>query len=74
MYRVIKNFMIQGGGFTQGMSEKSGAPEIENEAKNGLKNTKHNSYSHQYRATIPPKQYQRIFSVKYQLFKIQKDH
>jgi peptidyl-prolyl cis-trans isomerase B (cyclophilin B) len=33
--------MIQGGGFTQDMSEKSGAPEIENEAKNGLKNTKY---------------------------------
>ena len=38
-HRVIKDFMIQGGGFTENMVEKSGlkAP-IENEATNGLKN------------------------------------
>lgn len=40
-HRVIKGFMIQGGGFTQDMSQKSGAPPIKNEASNGLKNKKY---------------------------------
>jgi peptidyl-prolyl cis-trans isomerase B (cyclophilin B) len=37
-HRVIDGFMIQGGGFTAGMSQKPTQDPIENEAKNGLKN------------------------------------
>jgi len=39
-HRVIPNFMIQGGGFTPDMQQKSTQENIENEANNGLKNTK----------------------------------
>lgn len=37
-HRVIDNFMIQGGGMTAGMKQKSTLDQIENEANNGLKN------------------------------------
>lgn len=37
-HRVINDFMIQGGGFTEDMQQKPGRAPIENEADNGLKN------------------------------------
>ncbi len=39
-HRVITDFMIQGGGFTPDMQQKETDANIENEAKNGLKNVK----------------------------------
>ena len=38
-HRVINNFMIQGGGFTREMSEKTTQPPIVNESNNGLVNS-----------------------------------
>lgn len=39
-HRVIPNFMIQGGGFTEDMQQKSTRPGIKNEWRNGLSNTR----------------------------------
>lgn len=39
-HRVIKGFMIQGGGFVSGMDQKATKDTIKNEANNGLKNTR----------------------------------
>ena len=40
-HRVIPAFMVQGGGFEPGMSQKPAPNLVENEASNGLKNDKY---------------------------------
>ena len=40
-HRVIKGFMIQGGGMTADMKQKATQAPIQNEANNGLKNVKY---------------------------------
>ena len=40
-HRVIDGFMIQGGGFDKNMREKPAPNRVENEGKNGLKNTEY---------------------------------
>ncbi len=39
-HRVIKDFMIQGGGFTENMTQKATKDQIKNEANNGLFNNR----------------------------------
>lgn len=40
-HRVMPNFMIQGGGFTKDGTQKTAAPGVKNEWRNGLKNVKY---------------------------------
>ena len=39
-HRIVPGFVIQGGGFTEDMSQKRTKPPIKNEADNGLKNSR----------------------------------
>src|SRR5476651_1540072 len=39
-HRIVPGFVIQGGGFTEDMSQKTNRAPIKNEADNGLKNTR----------------------------------
>ena len=39
-HRVIKGFMIQGGGYDEKMNHRATQPTVKNEAKNGLKNAR----------------------------------
>jgi cyclophilin family peptidyl-prolyl cis-trans isomerase len=39
-HRIVPGFVIQGGGFTEDMTQKRTHPSIKNEADNGVKNTR----------------------------------
>ena len=39
-HRIVPGFVIQGGGFTEDMTQKKTQPSIKNEADNGLKNSR----------------------------------
>jgi peptidyl-prolyl cis-trans isomerase A (cyclophilin A) len=39
-HRIVPGFVIQGGGFTEDMTQKKNSPPIKNEADNGLKNSR----------------------------------
>jgi peptidyl-prolyl cis-trans isomerase A (cyclophilin A) len=39
-HRVMQGFMVQGGGYTPEMEEKPARPPIQNEARNGLRNSR----------------------------------
>jgi cyclophilin family peptidyl-prolyl cis-trans isomerase len=39
-HRVVRGFVVQGGGYTADMTEKPTRPPVQNEATNGLKNTR----------------------------------
>jgi cyclophilin family peptidyl-prolyl cis-trans isomerase len=39
-HRVIKGFMVQGGGYTADLAKKPTRPPVDNEASNGLRNTR----------------------------------
>ncbi|GAC1328610.1 MAG: peptidylprolyl isomerase PpiA [Steroidobacteraceae bacterium] len=39
-HRIVPGFVIQGGGFTEDMTQKSTQPPVKNEADNGLKNAR----------------------------------
>jgi peptidyl-prolyl cis-trans isomerase B (cyclophilin B) len=55
-HRVINGFMIQGGGFEPGMKQKTTKSPIQNEANNGLKNTRGTlAMAVLRRRTLPPR-------------------
>ena len=39
-HRIIKGFMVQGGGYDEGMRQRATRAPVKNEAKNGLKNVR----------------------------------